>query len=151
MPPPFKCRRVHANPAASYFKPQGIPMIKLEEIVLRLDELEAIRLADLEGNYHEDSAKAMNISRQTFGNIVESARRKIADAIVNGKALKIEGGSIELVQNSLQCRGCRNKWGSQKAESARGKCPKCGGTDIFEESSERQAGESRCRRHGWKK
>jgi predicted DNA-binding protein (UPF0251 family) len=70
----------------------------LEEVNLALDELEAVRLADLEGLYQEDAAKKMNISRQTFGNIVNSAHKKIADALLNGKALKIEGGVVERVK-----------------------------------------------------
>jgi len=69
----------------------------LEEVNLTLDELEAIRLADLEGLYQEDAAKKMGISRQTFGNIINSAHKKIADVLLNAKALKIEGGTIERV------------------------------------------------------
>ena len=72
-------------------------MDALEEVSLALDELEAIRLADLAGLYQEDAAKKMNISRQTFGNIINSAHKKIADALLNAKALKIEGGNIERV------------------------------------------------------
>lgn len=71
-------------------------MDMLEEINLTLDELESVRLADLEGFYQEDAAKKMNISRQTFGNIINSAHRKIADALLNAKALKIEGGAIRM-------------------------------------------------------
>jgi uncharacterized protein len=91
MPRPFKCRRVCGTPGADYFKPRGIPLSDLQEIDLTLDEFEAIRLADLEGLYQEDAAKKMDISRQTFGNIIASAHKKIADAIVNGKALRIAG------------------------------------------------------------
>ena len=97
MPRPFKCRRVCCDPTADYFKPRGIPVSELQEICLALDELEAIRLADINGMYQEEAAKMMNVSRQTFGNIIESAHKKIADAIVNGKALKIEGGVIKKV------------------------------------------------------
>ena len=92
MPRPFKYRRVCGTPGADYFKPRGIPLSDLQEVGLTIDEFEAIRLADLEGLYQEDAAKKMAISRQTFGNIVAAAHKKIADAIVNGKALKIEGG-----------------------------------------------------------
>lgn len=92
MPRPFKCRRVCGTPGAVYFKPRGIPLFDLREIGLTLDEFEAIRLADLKGLYQEDAAKRMDISRQTFGNIIASAHKKIADAIVNGKALKISVG-----------------------------------------------------------
>jgi predicted DNA-binding protein (UPF0251 family) len=80
-------------PSADYFKPRGIPLSSLQEIGLTIDEFEAIRLADLEGLYEENAAEKMNVSRQTFGNIVAAAHKKIADAIVNGKALKIVGGS----------------------------------------------------------
>jgi len=69
----------------------------LEEVNLTLDELEAICLADLSELYQEDAAKKMNISRQTFGNIINSAHKKIADALLNAKALKIEGGNIERI------------------------------------------------------
>ena len=72
-------------------------MDSLEEVNLTLDELEAIRLADLTELYQEDAAKKMNISRQTFGNIINSAHKKIADALLNAKALKIEGGTVERV------------------------------------------------------
>jgi len=69
----------------------------LEEVNLTLDELEAMRLADLAGLYQEDAARKMNISRQTFGNIINSAHKKIADVLLNAKALKIEGGIVERV------------------------------------------------------
>ena len=83
-------------PQANYYKPRGIPLSALQHISLTYDELEAIRLADFEGLYQEKAAEKMNISRQTFGRIIESAHKKIADALVNGKALSIEGGIIEL-------------------------------------------------------
>ena len=97
MPRPFRCRRIRCNPDANYFKPKGIPLDMLEEVNLTLDELEAIRLADWEGLYQEDAAKKMNISRQTFGNIINSAHRKTADALLNAKALKIEGGIVKRI------------------------------------------------------
>jgi len=75
-------------------KPAGVPARELDEVILGFDEAEALRLADLEGLYQEAAARSMGVSRQTFGRIVESARRKAADAILNGKALRIEGGEI---------------------------------------------------------
>jgi predicted DNA-binding protein (UPF0251 family) len=90
MSRPKKCRCVNCCPDANYFKPKGIPLTHLEEVSLSLDELEAIRLADLEGLYHEEAAGEMDVSRATFGRILDVARRKVAEAIVNGKALKIE-------------------------------------------------------------
>jgi uncharacterized protein len=98
MPRPCKCRKICGSPLADYFKPRGIPLQELEEVGLSIDEFEAVRLADLEGLYQEDAAKKMDISRQTFGNIIASAHKKIADAIVNAKALKIEGGVVEKIR-----------------------------------------------------
>jgi uncharacterized protein len=95
MARPCRCRRIRCNPDTNYFKPRGIPIGMLEEINLTLDELEAVRLADLEEMYQEDAAKKMAISRQTFGNIINSAHKKIADALLNAKALKIEGGTVK--------------------------------------------------------
>jgi predicted DNA-binding protein (UPF0251 family)/predicted Fe-Mo cluster-binding NifX family protein len=76
------------------FKPAGVPAGNLEHVTLRLDQAEAIRLADLQGLYQEAAALRMGVSRQTFGRIVESARRVVADAIINGKCLRIEGGEV---------------------------------------------------------
>ena len=97
MSRPCRCRRIRCNPDTNYFKPRGISLDALEEVNLTLDELEAIRLADLGELYQENAAKKMNVSRQTFGNIINSAHKKIADALLNAKALKIEGGTVERV------------------------------------------------------
>ena len=96
MPRPRHCRRVGCLPQSNYFKPRGIPLAVLQHVNLTVDELEAIRLADLQGLYQEQAAEKMTVSRQTFGRILESAHKKIADALVNGKALSIEGGPIKL-------------------------------------------------------
>jgi len=90
MSRPKKERCIRCQPNALYFKPRGIPLVHLEEVNLSLDELEAIRLADYEGLYHEQAAEKMNISRPTFGRILNEARRKLAEVLVDGKALKIE-------------------------------------------------------------
>lgn len=79
----------HTAPA-TYFKPQGVPMHHLETVELAPDELEALRLADLEGLYQEEAAERMGISRQTFGQIIARARKKTAEALTQGKALRIE-------------------------------------------------------------
>ncbi len=89
---PIKHRSVCGVPCVDYFKPRGIPLHELEEVCLTLDEYEALRLADLEGLYQEEACQEMNVSRATFGNILLSARRKVSEAIIRGKALKIEGG-----------------------------------------------------------
>ena len=106
---PYKCRKVEKEPEIKFFKPNGIPAKLLEKVVLTVDEFEAVRLADLNGLYHEEAAEKMNISRQTFGNIIASARRKIADCLVNAKALKIEGGEIDMKRNFF-CSNCNNSW-----------------------------------------
>ena len=90
MPRPFCKRFVGWQPGVSLFKPAGIPAGELELVVLSLDEVEALRLADLNGEYQEAAAERMKISRATFARIVESARRKVADALVHGKALQIQ-------------------------------------------------------------
>jgi predicted DNA-binding protein (UPF0251 family) len=89
MPRPLKCRQIDFSPTVTYFKPRGVGLAFLEEISLALDEIEALRLADLEGLYQADAAARMGVSRQTFANIVARARRKVADALIHGKALKI--------------------------------------------------------------
>ena len=94
MPRPHACRRINGSPLASVFKPIGVPMHDLEEITMTLDEFEALRLADLNGLYQEQAAAQMAISRPTFSRIVDAARRKVADALVHGKALRIEGGPV---------------------------------------------------------
>ena len=90
MPRPFCKRFAGGQPGVSLFKPAGVPADKLELVVLSLDEVEALRLADLNGHYQEAAADQMKISRATFARIVESARRKVADALVHGKALQIQ-------------------------------------------------------------
>ena len=91
MARPLKERRVSRTLGECVFRPAGKPARTLLHVTLRCDEAESVRLADLEGLYQADAADRMGVSRQTFGRIVESARRKIADAIVNGKCLRIEG------------------------------------------------------------
>ena len=94
MPRPCCLRHIDVNPCSVYFKPAGIPVHMLEEVVLTLDELESLRLADLDGLYQEQAAEKMKISRPTFSRVVEQARRKVADALIHGKALRLEGGAV---------------------------------------------------------
>lgn len=112
------------------FKPAGIPKCDLQEVTLSLDEFEAVRLADLQGEYQEEAAAAMGISRQTFGNILAKARRKIADCLVNGKALKIEGGHIEMDMRTFFCGTCRSEWSEPLGTGRPRACPRCGSEDI---------------------
>lgn len=96
MPRPPKCRRVEALPEVDYFKPRGVPMMHLDEVSLTLDQFEALRLADYENLAHDRAAQRMNISRQTFGRVLSSARKGVAKALVTGQALSIEGGHYEV-------------------------------------------------------
>ncbi|MBU2576186.1 MAG: DUF134 domain-containing protein [Nanoarchaeota archaeon] len=87
---PCRRRRVRGRPNSSYFKPAGIRMIDLEESELSLPEFEAIRLVDLEDVSQEEAGSKMQVSQSTLSRILKSGRKKIADAIVYGKAIKIE-------------------------------------------------------------
>lgn len=130
MPRSQKCRRISFLPGFLSFKPAGVPVRELEEVSLALDELEAVRLADLEGLYQEEAAARMNVSRQTFANILASGRRKIAEAIVAGKALRIEGGNIEMKDESFVCRRCRHAWSIPFGADLSLRCPRCEAADV---------------------
>lgn len=95
MPRPRRLRRIFFNPHVTYFKPRGVPMRHLEESILSRDELEAVKMIDVEETEQKIVAKKMNISQPTLSRILKSARKKLADALVNGKAIKIEGGDYK--------------------------------------------------------
>lgn len=120
MPRPPCCRRIEGEPIATVFKPAGIPTRRLPSTVLTIDEFEAVRLADLEGLYQAQAAARMHVSRPTFGRIINAAHRKVAEALVNGHALFIEGGPV-----SSECAGgsrrsdCGHPWRGPRA------CPQC--------------------------
>ncbi|HSB04945.1 MAG TPA: DUF134 domain-containing protein [Thermodesulfobacteriota bacterium] len=138
MARPRQCRRVGAMPESNYFKPRGIPLSMLEEVVLTVDEFEAIRLADLEGLYQEQAAEKMNISRQTFGRIIESAHKKVADALVGGKALKIEGGEFEMASmRKFRCYDCQHSWELAYGTGRPGNCPSCKSDNIRRSEEDR--------------
>lgn len=108
MPRPCCLRHVSHQPDVTYFKPAGIPLRFLEETALALDELEALRLADLVGLHHEKAAGKMGISRATFGRIIEQARKKVAHALTSGTALRIGGGPVAPPRVSCKRNGpCR--------------------------------------------
>ena len=98
MTRPRKYRRICCNPSVYYFKPRGIPVYDLEEIILDHDELESLRLADLLAYSHEKAAKEMKISRATFGRIIEVARKKITDGILHGKAIRINAEELNYIE-----------------------------------------------------
>ncbi len=87
---PFKKRCIRSIPDALYYKPKGIPLKSLEEVVLELDEIEAIKLKYVDEFDQTQAAQKMDISQSTFQRILASANKKIADALIHGKAIKIE-------------------------------------------------------------
>jgi len=121
MARPFRCRRVWFVPECTYFKPAGVKMTALEEIVLTVDEFEAVRLKDLSGLEQKEAAKKMGISQPTLHRLLLSARKKIAEAIVKGKAIKIEGGAYRMAGR----RGGGFGFGGSGGPSVC-VCPKCG-------------------------
>ncbi len=141
MPRPKRCRRIAGPPGCVVFKPAGVPASTLSEVVLELDELEAIRLADLEGLYQEQAAEQMNVSRQTFGRIVAAARKKVAQVLVEGQSLRIEGGSVEVPElRTFACRGCQHTWQIPYGTGRPGECPECTNADITRAEPEQGAG-----------
>ncbi len=96
MPRPRKRRLLDQVPRAAIYKPAGIPLDGLRQIRLLQEELEALRLADLEGLTQQEAAGRMGVSRSTFQRIVAKARRQVALALTGGHALQIEGGTFEV-------------------------------------------------------
>lgn len=132
---PVNCRSVKDLPKITCFRPDGVPCESLESVVLAVDEFEAIRLADSVGLYQVEAAERMNVSRQTFGRILESAHKKVAEALVEGKGLCIEGGFVNHLCDSLPterpdicvCPGCGHEVPHLKGEPCReNTCSQCG-------------------------
>jgi uncharacterized protein len=138
MARPRNCRRVGCLPGSQYFKPRGIPLSELEEINLTVDEFEAIRLADFEGLYQDQAAGKMDVSRQTFGRIIASGHKKIAEALVKGKALKIAGGDFNMAtMRNFRCYDCQHSWGLPYGTGRPKNCPNCSGSNIYREDADR--------------
>lgn len=118
MPRPTCPRRVGFTPSTTYFKPAGTPMGILEEVLLGHDELEAIRLKNLVGLSQEQAASQMGVSQPTFHRLLVSAHQKLTDAVINGKALRIEGGNV--MAADVEAGPCRRRrgWGCRIKPSA---------------------------------
>lgn len=129
MPRPPCCRRVTGQPAASLFTPAGKQACPAPQVLMSLDEFEAIRLADGEGLKQEDAAEHMQVSRPTFGRVLESAHRKVAEALVRGRPLRIEGGPV-CTHESCGPRDCprwrRREPGSVGMAPCPREAPPCG-------------------------
>lgn len=116
------CKRVEELPGVTYFKPRAVPMAVLEEVVLSVEELEALRLAHREGLYQQEAAVRMAVSRATFGRVLEAAHRKVTKALVEGCALRIEGGSFTTL-GADRCERCPAK--AEPAPDGEDPCGSC--------------------------
>ncbi|MBD3354585.1 DUF134 domain-containing protein [Candidatus Woesearchaeota archaeon] len=134
MPRPRRQRRIRFQPGTTHFKPAGIRLSAMNEVVLTMGEFEAVRLKDFEDIDQTKAAKKMNISQPTFARLIDTARKKIADAIVNGKAIRIQGGNYQMVKQPGRGAGRgqggqgRGRMGGGFAAGPSGvcRCPKCG-------------------------
>jgi len=122
VPRPYCRRIVEIALRTDVFKPAGTPLGELAIVEMTLDELEALRLVDLDGLYQEDAAARMRVSRPTLGRIVESGRRKVADALVHRKALRIEGGPVLARPQRGHCPRCAER---RTPGGAPAGCPRC--------------------------
>jgi len=126
MARPCKQRFITSFPTVTDFLPRsGSTPVQLP-VDLQADELEALRLADVEGLSQEEGAARMNVSRATFGRILERAHAVVADALVHGKPLRIGGGEVVASRHRhLRCRRCRKGWDVPRAAAATFRCPHC--------------------------
>ncbi len=120
MPRPPIERAVSGVPRVTLFKPAGVPTRELEQLQLGVDELEAIRLVDLEGLSHEQAAEVMGVSRQTVGRVLERGRARVAEALVGGKAILIGGGQYRVEPRRMRCFACQARWVEQGEDAATG-------------------------------
>jgi predicted DNA-binding protein (UPF0251 family) len=138
MARPRKRRRLARHPQAAIFKPVGLPLDRLERIIVLHEELEALRLADLERHHQQEAANQMGVSRSTFQRVVLAARQKVAQALVNGMALQIEGGTFRVVELRWHCADCGHDWELQHGtgQGQPDRCPACGSSAIRERPGE---------------
>lgn len=153
MPRPQNSRLIGHRPQACYFKPRGVPLRQLQEIRLSLDELEALRLADLQGLYQEDAARRMRVSRPTFGRIIASARQKIARALAHSQAIRIQGGAVIMqAKRTFECADCGHRWQEAQGTGRPQACPACRSKRFHRAVEERGPwagmGRGHCRRAG---
>lgn len=142
-------RRIENEPAVSYFKPRGVPLREMDIVVLSLEELEAVRLIDLEGLEQEGAAQRMGISRRALWEDLQNARRKISEALVKGKAIEIKGGNYTLERPRLfTCDGCSSAWEIPFTAIEPSRCPKCGGNGVHRVPDDQNENRSKRGCHG---
>lgn len=130
MPRPTKYRMVEELPKEEYFVPANVPKCSIDEVVLKVEELEAMRLKDIEDLHQEACAERMNVSRQTFQNIIDSARKKVAIALIEGKAIRIGGGHFITKHCKFKCFDCNNEY-DINVDYDKIKCPICGSESVM--------------------
>jgi len=130
MSRPKNNRIVHEPPVFTDFKPIGIKGDAIEQVLLNLDEFEAFRLADHLGLSHEEAAGEMEISRPTFTRLIEKARNKIAEFVIEGKMLSIDGGNIHFRNNIIKCLSCGHMFRTKFSDTI-SKCPACNSDHIL--------------------
>lgn len=135
MSRPVKWRKVAFIPGVRYYVPVGVPQYNLEENILKIEELEAIRLKDLEGLEQEECAERMEVSRQTFQRILVDAHKKVAESLVNGKAIRIEGGNFTSNICPVKCLNCKKEWQEsfenyRKVLEGSYECSNCGSKEV---------------------
>lgn len=130
MARPTKFRRVEFFPEDNYFVPWGKPKCEIEEIVLKVEELEAMRLKDIGDLNQEECAEKMQVSRQTFQNIIDIARKKMAIALTEGKAIRISGGHYTTRLCNFKCLECGTIY-EINYDIDRSICPSCGSKKVM--------------------
>ncbi len=130
MARPKKFRRVEFFPDVTYFIPWGKPKCEIEETVLNIEELEAMRLRDIEKLTQEECAEKMNVSRQTFQNIIDSAREKVSKALVDGRSIRIGGGYYTTKHCKFRCLDCNSIY-QVNFERDKYSCPTCGSKNVI--------------------
>lgn len=130
MSRPKKCRKVESFPENTLFVPYQKKRCEFEEIILNIEELEAMRLKDVVKLNQEECADKMNVSRQTFQNILSCAREKVANALFEGKAINISGGNYVVKKCQLRCLDCDTIF-DKKLYKDIWLCPSCGNEKVI--------------------
>jgi predicted DNA-binding protein (UPF0251 family) len=128
----------------------GIPFRDLKENCLTIEEIEAIRLKDIEDLEQEQCAEKMNVSRTTFIRILDSARKKVAESLIQGKAIRIEGGNFEMNERRFRCRN-NHEWNvifEELIKNTPQSCPTCGSSEFNSIQSSNQIRGHGRRSHG---
>jgi len=130
MARPIRFRKVEFFPKNTYFVPCGKSKCEIQEMKLKVEELEAMRLKDIEELTQEECAEKMQVSRQTFQNIINSARKKVAIALTEGNAIRICGGNYKMKFCSFKCIDCGNIY-EINYEQDKYICPTCGSENVI--------------------